>query len=128
MIKAINVPKARKGANGISDFKLKPNFLKRSKTKATTVPIQKERSTAIIPEESPSKYPIPKINLTSPNPISLSFEPREISAKGIARKKPEKSSKTLGTTGPWTEIKIEKKDKTMKARDKVFGITLCLKS
>ena len=123
--KTMKVPRDKNGANGTSVLRLNPNFLNNNKTRATTVPIQKASSTAIIPEESPKRYPIPNINFTSPNPINLSFEPKDSKANGRAKKTPENSSKTLGTTGPEIEMNIEKKEIRAKARERACGITLC---
>ena len=124
------MPKTKKGASGISLFKL--CFLEKNKRKIPTIaPIQNAITTPERASEIPRSHPRLIAILASPSPIQVPFDNNQSKAKGIEIINPDKNSNNEGKCG--RNIKFENKNKPIKViipktRASVSGIILCFKS
>lgn len=127
-INAANVPKTRKGAKGISVFRL---FLFLEKTIAripNIAPIQKASVIPANPDDMPNIHPIPSASFASPRPIIFPFDNTHIMANINARIGPADISTKLGMVNtlptPLVFKNKEMNPKIAKVYESLSGIIL----
>ncbi len=124
-------PKIRKGAKGISLLIVIRPFFKSNNKIPAAAPIQKDMIIAEIPLEMPSKNPIPRASLASPNPIHFPEDANHRIKNGTARIGPAKMFIMAGKIKKVPGIKLknaDKKESPAKRYANPSGIILCLKS